>query len=256
MLSVVAAVNNETIFNENLGKSQLLKNSELALYKQYDYRSAALAYNDGLKKCLSDIVIFAHQDVYFPKDWERQLMDNVRYLEQEDPNWAVLGLYGIKGNGMHVGQVWSSGLNKLLGATLERPEKVVSIDELVIILNVKSGIRFDDNMPGFHLYGTDIVQMALAVGKTCYVINAPVIHNSKSVLFLDKNYYRAYFFLQRKWRLILPIQNCILTIDNGSLAFWERRIKDFIKSIFSRLKRRSDFVTKSAVRKACDLGFE
>ena len=37
-----------------------------------------------------------------------------------------------------------------------------SFDELLIVLRRDSGLRFDEGLPGWHMYGTDIVQTARA----------------------------------------------------------------------------------------------
>lgn len=257
MISIVVAINDESIFTENLKESKLLNEPNVEIHKQQGFSSAALAYNDGLKKSSGDINIFVHQDVYFPENWLDQLTLNIDYLNTDDPEWAVLGVYGIKSNGQHVGQAWSSGLNKLLGKPFDRPERVVSIDELVIVLNSKSGLIFDSKLPGFHLYATDIIQSALEHGKHAYVINAPVIHNSNPVLFLDRNYYKAYSYLKSKWHKRLPIQNCILTIADCNIVFWKRRIKDFLKSIYYLGRKRRRITNKIyALQKARELGFE
>ena len=258
LISVVAAVNDECIFEKNLKASNILSNPDVKLFKQLGFSSASLAYNEGLKNSSCEIVIFAHQDVYFPTGWMDQLASNISFLNQSDPEWAVIGVYGVKPSGEHVGQAWSSGLNKLLGKPFNQPELVDSIDELVIILNVNSGLSFDDKLPGFHLYATDIVQSANEVGKKAYVINAPVIHNSNSVLFLDANYYKAYSYLKHKWNKRLPIQNCILTIGGDNIIFWKRRVKDYLKSIYYLGRKKGQTLDDRlcAQQKARELGFE
>ena len=51
---------------------------------------------------------------------------------------------------------------------------MVSVDELLIVLRIGSGLRFDERLPGFHLHGTDIVQSALHRGLGAFAIDAPV----------------------------------------------------------------------------------
>jgi hypothetical protein len=116
-----------------------------------------------------------------------------------------------------VGHVWSTGLNKLLGQQFTQPIAVHSIDELLIVVRRSSNIRFDERLPGFHLYGTDIVQTALSANKGAYTVCAPVIHNSRPILYLPPDYLAAYEYLRRKWSARLPIQNCISPIVDTRL---------------------------------------
>ena len=103
-----------------------------------------------------------------------------------------------------------------------------SVDELVIILRRKSGLRFDEKLPGFHLYGADIVQTALARRLGAYVIDAPVVHNDKRVKDLGREYGNAYRYLQRKWRERLPIPTTIAPITRWGVPLWRVRMRDWV----------------------------
>lgn len=61
-------------------------------------------------------------------------------------------------DGRNAGLVWSNGLGREVRGVCEMPAQAISFDEVVLILRKDSGIRFDEQLPGFHLYGTDIVQ--------------------------------------------------------------------------------------------------
>ena len=211
-LSIVAAVNDEEVLRTNLAASPVLKSGQVPLIVEKGHASAGRAYNAGIAKSASDIVILAHQDVYLPEGWEAKLQAAVRRLEDEHADWGVLGVYGMRASGRAVGRVWSSGLGKEIGSAFNTPEPVVSLDELVLVIRRANGLTFDERLPGFHLYGTDIVQSALACGLGAYAIHAPVIHNSKPVRVLDRAYWNAYRFEQQKWKLNLPILTCIVPI--------------------------------------------
>ena len=135
-------------------------------------------------------------------------MASISRLAANGVDWAVLGVFGVTLTGQHVGQAWSSGLNAAIGRSFEAPEPVQSLDELLIVLRRSSGIRFDDNLPGFHLYGTDVVQAAIAAGKGAYAVHAPVIHNSRPCLYLGRDYFQAYQHLTQKWHAQLPVVSC------------------------------------------------
>ena len=209
---VIAAVNSPTILSACLARSPDIANGKWSLITFNDCKSASIAYNAGLSSCDSPIVVFAHQDVYLPSGWFERVDAEISIVERSDPNWAVLGVFGLTHSKKVVGRVWSTGLMRELDFASERPEVAASIDELVIILRRASGIAFDANLPGFHLYGTDIVTSAYRRGNRSYVINAPVVHNSKPVKSLRGSYERAYDSIRMKYRDMLPIETLICQI--------------------------------------------
>lgn len=230
MLDIVAAVNSDDVLFANLARSPILGEAGTYFQVQRGYSSAAAAYNSALETARNDVVVFVHQDVYLPKPWSAQMASVLEHLEKFDVNWAVLGVYGITEKGEHVGYVWSSGLNQLLGTRFVHPILVDSVDELLIVVKRSSGIRFDEELSGFHLFGTDIVQTARAAGRSAYVVCAPVVHNSRPVIYLSKDYLSAYEFMRRKWKGRLPIQNCIAPIVDSIPRKLRRSIRYWIEA--------------------------
>ncbi len=225
---VVAAVNNNVILDQNLADSPMLLDG-MEFIARRDYSSAAVAYNSGLDATASDVIIFAHQDVYFPQPWFNQLQAGIRAIEQTDDKWGVIGVYGVTDTGSHVGHCWSSGLGVDLGAKFSLPQRVASIDELVIILRRSSGLRFDENLPGFHLYGTDIVKTSLASGSSAYVIHAPVVHNSNPVKTLSGAYSDAYRYMQRKWKESLPVPTTVVPVTHFGYPLLRYKVRRLLK---------------------------
>lgn len=207
MIDVVAAVNDEAVLEGNLLRSPMLARPDVRFHPRRGFTSASRAYDDALTDCTSDLVVFAHQDVYLPSGWEQRLRAQVAELERVDPDWGVLGIYGVAADGRHAGLVWSSGLNRVFGESFESPVPVRSIDEVLIVIRRESGLSFDPKVPGFHLYGTDLVQTALQRDLGAYVVCAPVVHNSRPAPFLGEDYFKAYRYLTEKWRDHLPIFN-------------------------------------------------
>ena len=203
-LCIVTPVNDDAVLAANLLRSPAVA-AGLPVKQMRGFRSAAIAYNAALDEISAEIVVFCHQDVYLPRSWLTKLEQAIRAVEKIDKNWAVLGLYGVKPDGAHVGNVWCSDANKVLNPPANMPAAVQSIDELLFVLRRSSGIRFDEKLPGFHLYGTDVVQTALAAGLGAYVVDAPVIHNTAGLSTLRGAYVRAFRYVARKWRNKLPI---------------------------------------------------
>lgn len=227
---VVAAVNNEEILMHNLASSPMFSEG-VALITMRGFKSAAKAYNKGISQTSAKFIVFAHQDVYLPRGWLRHIRSAITEIESSDPNWAVIGVYGVRANGMHVGHCWSSGLHRELGYPFKSAVEVCSVDELLIIMRRDSNIHFDEKLPGFHLYGTDIVQVAHVAGKKSYTVHAPVVHNSRPVQTLAGPYTKAYHYMQAKWADDLPINTVILPLTRFGFPLYKYRLKSFIKNI-------------------------
>lgn len=257
IFDVISAINDETVLANNLMRSPLFGRADATLHVQRGHRSAALAYSAAMRDCCSDVLVFAHQDVYLPAHWEDRLRHNLALLQATDPEWAVLGIYGVEPTGAQIGCVWSSGLDATFGAPFDAPTPVISIDEVLIVLRRSSGVEFDAALPGYHLYGTDLVQTALSRGKGAYAIYAPVVHNSRPSLYLGRDYFEAYDHLAAKWKHRLPIHNNVARIVEPGLAYWRLRARHKFNELrFSHLDRSRLDRRYDCVGLARRLGFE
>jgi hypothetical protein len=256
-LAVVAAVNDRKVLSNNLAASPMIAESRWPLVIEAGYESASLAYNAGLDRVDTDVVVFAHQDVYLPRGWDRKLLLAVQSLDSEDRNWAVLGVVGVDGANNLVGKAWSTGLGIEIANEFSSLTPVRSVDELVIVLRKDTGLRFDVNLPGFHLYGTDIVQSALAAGFEAFVFDGPVVHNSLPAIRLDKSYIEAYKYLRHKWWTALPIYTTTSQVTKSKLPLLCMRLSNTEKLIFGQVPRRTQFSRHEAPKRiARDLGYE
>jgi hypothetical protein len=199
--SVVAAVNDEQILNSCLLRSPDI---ELAadIILQKGYASAAEAYNAGIRKSKGEIVLLVHQDVYLPAAWIDHVRRAIGSISARDPNWGVVGVYGVKDDGGHAGYVYDY---RTLGEQFEGGIEVAVLDELLLILRHSSGLLFDESLPGFHMYGADICLEARRRGMKSYAVSAFCIHNSPESK-MPLEFWKAYLFMRRKWKSQLPIK--------------------------------------------------
>ncbi len=256
-LAVVAAVNDEECLMRNLASSPMMAENKIPLIIKRGYKSAAKAYNDGLDETNADIVIFTHQDVYFPLGWEKKLYVVIETLQKRKINWGVLGVIGVDSRGKLVGGAWSNGLQRKIESHFDNPAQVRSFDEIVLVLRKKGQLRFDDNLPGFHLYGTDIALTAIKAGLNAYVFDAPVIHNSVWRKKLGLSYCIAYRYIQRKWKQELPVYTLVLPIKASLWPLvrnWLREKKKWFVRQFKPMPPRIRFPEPSF--KARELGYE
>lgn len=194
--------------------------------------SAGEAYNRALDVTTAEIVVFAHQDVYFPAGWEALLREGIRRVAALDPDWALLAPFGVSESGRFLGPVWSSSLGCVVGDEAPAPVPAQSFDELVIVLRRGAGVRFDEELPGFHLYGTDIILTARRRDLQAYIFSMPLVHNDGFHGRLGSDFRQAYRYFRRKWRHELPIRTPILWaswhglhLPMQMLRMWKSRSK-------------------------------
>jgi hypothetical protein len=237
---VVAAVNDVAILERNLGASPAITSGMASLQVEFDAPCSSVAYNHGLDVTSAAVVVFAHQDVYLPASWPQRLEKAIEQVEKIEPEWAVLGPIGIAVGGKTAGRAWCAANRGLVGEAIQAPVPVQSLDEIVLVVRRGSRLRFDESLPSFHLYGTDIVQQARSAGFGAFAVDIPVVHNSKPVTTLAGGYVAGWRYLRRKWRAQLPIATTITSIDSLGLKlvreqFWLwRSRKSRMESAFSR----------------------
>jgi hypothetical protein len=227
-IAIVVAVNNDVILAANLLRSPMVARGEVPVYCYRGCASVGEAYGRGLSETTAEIVVFAHQDVYIPDSWLASFRQAEAHLAERDPDWAILGPFGVSKEGTYIGHVWSTGIGRMLGQAFVEPLPTVAIDELLIVLRRASGLRFDPALPGFHLYGTDIVRQAMAAGKGAWVVHMPVIHNSRPVRRLGPDYARALAYMRRKWAAILPLPTLIVPVTRTPWPLWKLRLRRWL----------------------------
>jgi hypothetical protein len=221
---VVTRSGNPSLFERNFAASPCLaKLQPNRIIVQEGFSSAATAYNDAIEKAETDLIVFAHQDVYFPGQWLADLNRSIEILEESDPDWGVLGCSGVNNRGLWAAYLYSVGLG-VLGGPFERPVAIDTLDEFILILRKSSGLRFDSTLPHFHFYGTDICMSARKKGKKCYAISAFSVHNT-SYGPLAPEFYRCYWHIKKKWKEFLPIQTSCIRVTRWNEDLLVRRFK-------------------------------
>lgn len=211
----VTASHSRPILDANLRLSPCLSN--YPLHVEWNAASAASAYNRALDATTAPIVVFLHHDVFLPRGWDVLFRDRIAQLSSIDPNWALFGPFGIGLDNAIIGPVWSSSLGNIVGRVPLAPVKVQSFDELMIVLRRDTGLRFDEELAGWHLYGTDIVLSAAKAGYSSWAGSLPVIHNDRYHEAIGDDFAQCYKAMQKKWRAALPVQTPITKISRSGL---------------------------------------
>ena len=235
--TVVAAVNDREILARNLCRSpDLQPPTAPRLLLREHFASAAAAYNSALDEADSDLVVFVHQDIYFPAGWFAALAETVAGLERRHAHWGVLGCFGAS---RHVwgglGTVYTTGLG-FHGNPIGEPQPAETLDEIVLVVRRSSGLRFDPALPGFHLYGTDLCLQARQRGLGVYAVPGLCVHNTNQLLALPEAYHQAYRYVKRKWSSQLPIYTPCITISRFDGAMRWRGLRQRIDRLLGRAK--------------------
>jgi hypothetical protein len=225
--TVVAAVNNEDVLQKNLLRSPELANGgRHQLVTKRGFTSASLAYNSGIDDAEHDVIIFVHQDVYLPDSWFPDLERCLAHLEGTGARWGVLGCFGSRNGATGgLGRIYTRGLGRH-GQELSHPEAIETLDEIVLILRKSSGLRFDRNMPHFHLYGADICMEARERGLVNYAFQGFCVHNTNQLIVLPKEFYTCYRYIRAKWEKYLPIYASCMTISMLNGELYRKRLSE------------------------------
>jgi GT2 family glycosyltransferase len=224
-LSVVCCVSKPDVYDECLLSSVYDTKGDrdidvIPIINHNNLYSASLALNLGLSASKTDVVVLAHQDVRLKDGWFDKLESVINDLPDD---WGILGSAGIsldysRGD---IGD-WGGALNVdtvAVGTVYDSDEaedpywdgiknitKVHCADECLLVLNKKTGLRFDAQFTGFHFYGVDLCLQARAAALGVYCCDLPITHYGKySASFTGDDRYWVYLrFLHNKWRLRFP----------------------------------------------------
>jgi len=225
-VTIAVAVNDRELLTNNFSCSPCLRRPHPhQILLQESFSSAGSAYNEALDNARNDLIVFAHQDMYFPDAWFSDVQRAIEYLDVIDPHWGVLGCYGVGVEGSRYGRVYSSGLG-LIGTPIEHPTPVQTLDEIVLIVRKSSGLRFDPTLPSFHFYGADICLRAAARGMKSYAIPAFCVHNTQMYAALPPDFYACYRHFKRVWRNCLPVHTSCITVSRFDRELYTMRLRE------------------------------
>ncbi len=205
-LAIIAAVNNDEVFNSCLLNSPDLRSKEIEVLAMRGHVSAASAYNAGIDQAKGEYLVFVHQDVYLAEGWVAKFSETLEFLARNDPQWGVLGMWGISPAGKGSGYLYCTAGIRLMGESFVGCKQVRSLDEVLLVVRKTSKLRFDEAIGGFHMYGTDICLEAEHRGMKNYAFSAFGIHNSNGYGMLPWAFWRSFLKVRRKWRAALPVQ--------------------------------------------------
>jgi hypothetical protein len=145
------------------------------------------AIREFTAKAQEELIIVSHDDVSFEGLAYQDLIRAIEEAVKEDPDSAVFGIAGCTEGFRDVGHFRDATTEHRWG--FPNGEKVISLDEVFLVIRNRQGIGVSEELAGFHLYGTDLCLNASIAGKTCRVIDFPVIHHSEGKI--DGGFFKA-----------------------------------------------------------------
>ena len=161
----------------------------------------------GLNKLLdvmdqegADIAILVHQDMYFRNGW----LEKVRaQLELLPDDWWVAGIIGKDLEGRMCGRLHDMRIVDNIDSSEIHtfPQPACCFDECCLIINMKRGFRFDEELDGFDMYGTMCVLQAWENQGGAYIIDAFAEHYCSRSFgwFPDEDFKRRYKWLYNRY---------------------------------------------------------
>lgn len=176
-LHFVTCVSQMDVLNRYLLDSPCLQRGGHPLTVRFNASSAAEAFNEVMRVADDATwLVWVHQDVLLPLGWDTQFLAALESAQQQFPQMAVAGVYGVAGTGASLrraGHVLDRGT--LLKEPTPLPCLVDSLDELLFAVRADSGLRLDPAL-GFDFYATDIILQAQERGLQGVAVDAYCEH--------------------------------------------------------------------------------
>ena len=174
----------------------------------------------GLNKLLTimedegdDIAVLAHQDMYFRAGWLSQMKRQIALLPD---SWVVAGIIGKDWDGAICGRVHDMRIPLHFSTSHAFPHPASCFDECCIIVNLKKGFRFDEEMPGFDLYGTlAVLQTVCEMNGTAWMIDAFAEHYCMRSFewYPDKKFESCFRWLYEKFPNARRIDTTVMGVE-------------------------------------------
>lgn len=123
----------------------------------------------------ADVAVLCHQDMYFRQGWLAQVRAQLALLPA---SWIVAGIIGKDSQGRICGRFRDMRVPLVFDTSALHtfPHPAVCFDECCILVNLRTGFRFDETLAGFDLYGTLAVLQAWEMSGTAWILDAPAEH--------------------------------------------------------------------------------
>jgi SAM-dependent methyltransferase len=203
--TVIAAVNRDNQLQMNLLHSPGLAEVGAHVALCRNSASAAEAFEQGLQQAPSPWVIYAHQDVYFPKGSGYALSRLFASVPEDEAPDTLIGFAGMALD--EQSRAMKSGLviDRIHRFDFPASDRAISLDEFAIAVHRSTRHRLDREL-GWHLWATDLCLAAAVHGRPlAKIVRIPLFHNSFAEAALPPAYYASAERLSAKYPTVSVI---------------------------------------------------
>ncbi len=166
-ISYITCTNNDSILKNCLGRSLKLDNDDELIIVD-NPKSIAEGYNYGIEYAKHRILCFLHHDLIVTNPILLR-MNLMAYCTED------IGMVGVIGSITDAAPWWEG---KGVGSAVDTRKGIIYFDEGKqfcehldgILLATFQDVRFDESIPGFHLYDQDICKQMTQQGKRNFCI--------------------------------------------------------------------------------------
>ena len=148
----------------------------------------------------AEIGVLCHQDMHFRSGWVERMLSQIKLLPED---WIIAGPIGKDMAGRVCGRFRDMRIPDMFDTSNIHnfPHPACCFDECVLIVNLKTGFRFNEEMDGFDLYGALAVLQSWEAGKKAWIIDAACEHYITRSFrwFPDKQFQKNYKWLYDKY---------------------------------------------------------
>jgi len=151
--------------------------------------SMSTGYNYGAENAKGDVLIFTHDDIeILSDDFSARLMDHLEHADLVGiagtthlvgPNWNNAGLLHVYGQAAHGKRETGEMTVNIFRVPGPRVDGIEALDGVMIAAKraVLDKVKFDESIPGFHLYDLDFSYCAFRAGfKLCVACDLYLLH--------------------------------------------------------------------------------
>jgi hypothetical protein len=184
--------------------------SFIPIYNTNNIYNATIAGNIAIECSKDRYLMFVHQDVIMSQNTSDVLYDAI---VNKDDDCVIMGSAGIKlksdenvlGRWCNLDKDSEFGLVRSSDGTIIWGDKnegyVQSLDEMMLVIDRSSGIRFDPTIHGYHMYGLDICLQARSAGYNVSAHCMDIVHHEKysNSIYKDRSFMSNLIKVHRKW---------------------------------------------------------
>lgn len=214
--TVVVPTTREQQLRLNVLQSPGLREVDARIVSVREAANPAQALERALPQCEQDWVLLCHQDVYFADGFGHRLNALLSAIPAEERDRTLLGFVGVGVNAAADG-VEPAGfvIDRMARADHPASDKVMSIDELAIVVSRQSVHRIDPSI-GWHLWATELCLTSIAEHKVFpRIVRLPLFHNSLNDFSLPAAFHESAARLWAKHAAFGSIPTLCGTIDRA-----------------------------------------